>query len=255
MSEVFGTGYSSTYDALYADKDYEAECDVLETLFKAHAPGPVLRVLDLGCGTGGHAIPLARRGYEVVGVDRSEGMLAQAAAKAKAAGVDVSFQLSDIRSLEGHSDFDAVIAMFAVIGYQTENADLRAALESVRSNLKKEGLFIFDFWYGPAVLSEGPGERVKLVPTDGGELIRTVSSRLDSRRQICDVMYKMWEIKGSQVAGETEETHTMRFFFAKELELALDQAGIELLALSAFPNIGGPPGDSTWNVVATGRAR
>ena len=74
---VFGS-YAQFYDILYQDKDYEAECDFLEQIFDRYAPGPVRTILDLGCGTGGHTLPLARRGYEVVGVDRSEKMLAEA---------------------------------------------------------------------------------------------------------------------------------------------------------------------------------
>src|SRR5207248_11417549 len=68
---VFGPQYAEAYDTLYRDKDYSAECDAIEHVFRLYGIGPVRRVLDLGCGTGGHAVPLAERGYEVVGVDRS----------------------------------------------------------------------------------------------------------------------------------------------------------------------------------------
>jgi predicted TPR repeat methyltransferase len=71
----FTENYANQYDRLYRDKDYAAECDFLETLF-AQAATPVRRILDLGCGTGGHALPLAQRGLHVTGVDLSAGMLA-----------------------------------------------------------------------------------------------------------------------------------------------------------------------------------
>ena len=67
-ASVFGAEYSAAYDLLYQDKDYEAEVDVIEHVFATHGHGRVRRVLDLGCGTGGHAAPLAQRGYEVVGI-------------------------------------------------------------------------------------------------------------------------------------------------------------------------------------------
>jgi len=61
--------YASAYDFLYQDKDYEKECDFIESIFVRYS-GNVKRVLDLGCGTGGHALILVRRGYHIVGVDR-----------------------------------------------------------------------------------------------------------------------------------------------------------------------------------------
>ncbi len=81
MSEPFAGLYAETYDALYGDKDTAAECNLIERLF-ATRDGGVETVLELGCGTGNHAIPLAARGYWVTGVDRSGDMIAAAAAKA-----------------------------------------------------------------------------------------------------------------------------------------------------------------------------
>jgi len=101
--------YAEYYDILYQDKDYEAECDFLEQIFARYAQHPVRTILDLGCGTGGHALPLARRGYEVTGVDLSEHMLERARQKAAEAGLAISFHQGDIRSLNLGCTFDAVI--------------------------------------------------------------------------------------------------------------------------------------------------
>jgi len=78
----FASLYAATYDALYRDKDYDGEVALVERLFREHGVGEVSSVLDLGCGTGSHAIRLAARGYEVVGVERSEAMLEVARRKA-----------------------------------------------------------------------------------------------------------------------------------------------------------------------------
>lgn len=83
--DVFGTNYSAVYDSLYHDKDYEGECNLVERLLGAHGKEGLLRLLDLGCGTGNHTLPLARRGHRVTGIDRSPGMLARA--RVKAAGL------------------------------------------------------------------------------------------------------------------------------------------------------------------------
>ena len=92
---VFAPGYANWYDTLYQDKDYAGECDFLESLF-AHRGVPGKSILDLGCGTGNHAVLLAQRGYKVTAVDRSAAMLQTARAKADQTGVTVDFQQQEI---------------------------------------------------------------------------------------------------------------------------------------------------------------
>src|SRR5262249_51990165 len=121
---VFGADYAAAYDTLYEDKDYLAECDLIERVFELYGVGRVRSVLDLGCGTGGHSGPLAERGYEVTGVDRSPHMLERARVRTAAA----RFELGEIGSLDLATTFDAVLMMFAVLSYQVGNADVQAAL-------------------------------------------------------------------------------------------------------------------------------
>src|SRR5581483_2908121 len=161
MSEVFGALYADTYDSLYRDKNYEEECDLLEQLWREHASSPVRSVLDLGCGSGGHALRLAARGYEVLGVDRSERMLSRARQKANALGLRerVLFHCADMRALELERCFDSVVVLFAALGYQATNGDVLAALRTSRAHLAPGGILVFDVWYGPAVLRERPEQR------------------------------------------------------------------------------------------------
>jgi SAM-dependent methyltransferase len=144
--------------------------------------------------------------------------------------------------------------MFAVLGYQTENTDVRAALRTARRHLRPEGLLIFDVWYGPAVLRERPSQRVKVIPTADGKILRVASGELDSLRQLCTVHYLLWQISKGQCVTETQESHTMRFFFPRELELFLQAEHFELLRLGAFPEVHRDPDDTTWNILAVARA-
>ncbi|MHC4638409.1 MAG: class I SAM-dependent methyltransferase, partial [Planctomycetota bacterium] len=96
---VFGQEYSEAYDLLYRDKNYEKECDFIEEIWNKF-PGQIETVLDLGCGTGAHAVILAERGYEVTGVDRSSGMLSRARQKAENAGLEIEFHQSSIQDLQ-----------------------------------------------------------------------------------------------------------------------------------------------------------
>ena len=247
---VFDGPYAGAYDALYGDKDYAGECDVLERIFARFATAPVKTVLDLGCGTGNHAVRLAQRGYEVSGVDRSPAMLAAAAAKAKALGLAIPLHRRDLLDLDLGRQFDAVLMMFAVLGYQTEDAHVLRALASARRHLRPGGLLVFDCWNGPAVLAQRPGDRVKTVPTSGGRIVRAASATLDVERHVCAVRYRLSEFRGDRVVSETDEEHRMRFFFPEEIGRFLGAGGFRLLRLGAFPAIDEPADERAWNALA-----
>ena len=247
---VFGPEYAAAYDALYHDKDYVAEVDRIEDVFSIHGTGPVRRVLDLGCGTGGHARLLAERGYQVVGVDRSAAMLERA--RERASGV--RFELCEIADLDLGETFDAVLMMFAVLGYHAGNADVQAALRAVRRHLHPGGLFICDVWYGPAVLHEGPSERIKVIGGDEDQVIRVASGHLDERHHLCTVRYQLWRLEHGRLAGQVREQHRMRYFFPLELELFVSEAGLELVRLGAFPGLDDEPSSATWNAAVVARA-
>lgn len=251
MTEVFGADYAASYDALYADKDYEAECDLLEEIF-GRSGRAVRTVLDLGCGTGAHAIRLAQRGFEVVGVDISDGMLEVAKRRAaQPASSGVSFVRGDIRAIRLNRQFDAVIGMFAVLGYQTTDEDVRQTLQTVRSHLDPGGPFIFDVWYGPAVEATGPSSRVKVVDTPEGQVERQASAVLQKDAQLCTVSYRLINRRPPLPDAVTGEVHRMRYFFRADLEQFLGDARLSLRTLTPFPDITTPLSTETWNVIAT----
>lgn len=250
MNDVFGPVYANIYDALYQDKDYAAECDLLEHIFERHKILPIKTILDLGCGTGNHAIPLTERGFDVTGVDCSQEMLDAAQMKARSRNLPSTFHLGDIRQVELNKKFDSVLMMFAVLGYQLENADVFAALKTAHCHLKQGGLLVFDVWYGPAVLAQRPTDRIKVISTPDKKIIRAASGNLDVRRHICTVRYHLWQLNGDILTAETQEEHNMRFFFPQELEFFLHLAGFKLEYLGSFLDYEKEPSESTWNVTA-----
>ncbi len=253
MNQVFGSVYSGLYDSFYSEKDYVAECDAVESLFERLAPDGVRSVLDLGCGTGNHALELHKRGYEVVGVDRSEEMLEIARRKLHAADAP-RFLRGDIRHVDVARRFDAVIAMFAVLGYQTTDVDLRATLENARLHLEPGGLFVFDAWYGPAVVRVGPGDRFRVFRQPGREVIRASSGELREQDRCCLVRIQVWDIEGDRVQGRTDEHHLMRYFFPDELDQLLNDSGFTLALLSSWPETDVQPSLETWNIVVVATA-
>lgn len=245
--------YARFYDLLYEEKDYEAEILFLKQLFDKYSRIPVQNILDLGCGTGGHAIRLAGRGYDVLGVDRSDAMLTEARAKSGAGApghVGPQFVQGDLRSFETDRKFDAVISMFAVMSYMTSNEDLLSAMRTARRHLKPGGIFFFDAWFGPAVLTERPADRYRIVNSGEEQLIRFVQSSMSVEHQTVDVAYKILQISNKVVLNEIEETHTMRYFFPQEVIFYLHSAGFEEVHLFPFLNPDRPLTEREWNFSA-----
>jgi SAM-dependent methyltransferase len=254
---VFTSLYASQYDSMYSGKSYSAECDLIDEAVKRYAVRRPIKLLDIGCGTGGHAFELSTRGYQVTGVDLSAEMLA--AAQAKANALDVNRQLrflhGDARDFETGSTHDIAIMMFAVVGYLTSNTDVQKGLQNVRAQLEPGALFVCDFWYGPSVLTTRPSDRFREVASGpGGRLLRAASTALDTRRHLAEVTFRLWQLEGERVTHEVTEVHRMRYFFPMEFELLLAGAGFELKSMSAFPSLDMSLSDGTWSALVVAQA-
>jgi hypothetical protein len=110
-----------------------------------------------------------------------------------------------------------------------------------------------DVWYGPAVLTIRPDDRVKVTSIEKGTLVRVATGKLDVRQQLCEVRYRLWHLAEDRVVSETDELHRMRFFFPLELELALTGSGLALQSLTAFPHLDRPADETTWNALLVAR--
>ncbi len=250
MASVFKKEYAKFYDRLYGSKDYDQECLFLQSFFERELGTPIPKeVLDLGCGTGGHAIRLAQAGSNIHGLDLSEEMLEIAREKAKASGLEgkTNFEKGNIQSYSLGKRFDAIICMFAVLGYQTSNDDLFSTLKCVREHLKPGGVFIADFWYGPAVLKDRPGDRVKVLEDEQSRLIRLTHPEMDTESQITTVRFHTFELEGDRVVEECQEAHQMRYFFCQELAFFCEQAGLRSTSFCPFLTADESLNDDCWN--------
>lgn len=220
MSQVFDT-YARYYDLLYRDKDYAGEAEYVATHIRDQAPH-AKRILELGCGTGAHAEHLAHMGYTVHGVDISETMLARAEARKTALPPEVaarlSFSLGDVRTVRTGATYDAVISLFHVMSYQTANADLEAVFETASAHLQTGGLFLFDFWYGPAVLTQRPEVRIRRLEDEEIKVTRIAEPEIHMNKNVVDVNYTVFiEANAAGLMEQVKETHRMRYLFLPEL--------------------------------------
>jgi SAM-dependent methyltransferase len=248
VTDVFNDSYAATYDTVYAEKNYAAECEAIGQLIAKYGRGEVRKLLDLGCGTGRHAAIFAQRGFEVTGVDRSEPMVARARERAKQQelGSNPEFLSGDIRNFSAKKPFDVALMNFNVIGYMSSNDDALNALGSARRNLRNDGLLIADFWYGPAVVADPPGENTREFEGEDVRVVRSSSGRHLPDSQCCEISVRVTRLKGNRAIDEAVEAHLVRYFFPLELELMLRISGFRLTALTGFPDIDTPASARNW---------
>lgn len=226
--EVF-QDYAHYYNAFYQDKDYKAEALQIDSLLKKYG-GNVRKIINYGCGTGRHDIELSKLGYDCAGIDMSPLMVGIAKENCKKENLDIGFSVADIRNYQPNEKFDAVISLFHVMSYQTGNNDILQAFGTARKALDKGGLFLFDAWYGPGVLSDTPAVRVKEIEDDRYRLIRIARPILHDKQNVVDVCYEVLVVdKGTNETKVVKEVHNMRYFFRPELEFYLEKTGFKLI--------------------------
>ncbi|BFM39513.1 class I SAM-dependent methyltransferase [Synechocystis sp. LKSZ1] len=242
--------YADYYDVLYQDKDYPGEVDFIHGLIQSHRP-QARTVLDLGCGTGRHSSLLVQKGYSVQGIDQSVAMLAKAEARraslSPALAENLQFEVGDIRELTLDRKFDVVLLLFHVLSYQISHQDLLATLTTVRQHLQPGGILIFDCWYGPAILTDPPLVRVKRAETDSLQITRISEPQLMVNDNCVDVHYQLFihDQKASTIQM-VQEVHQMRYFFAPELSLLLQQCHLQEIARGEWMT-GLPLSQHSWS--------
>lgn len=227
--EVF-QDYAYYYNAFYQNKDYQAEVKQVDALMRKYQIEEIHRILNFGCGTGRHDMALAEMGYECTGIDMSAEMIEIAKKNAGDGTRNIVFENADIRMYRSGVKYDAVISLFHVMSYQNSNEDIIAAFQSARRALDKGGIFLFDVWYGPGVLSDRPALRVKEAETEQHRLMRIARPVMHDKTNVVDVCYEILVIdKQTHVAETINEVHSMRYFFRPEIEYYLKESGFELI--------------------------
>lgn len=221
--------YAGYYNEFNKDKDYKSEADVVDALLNKYG-SQIKRIINFGCGTGKHDIEHARLGYKCTGIDASTGMIDQARKNAENCNYEIDFQIANITAYETESKYDAVISLFHVISYQAKNEQVLSTFKTARSLIEKGGIFIFDVWYGPGVLTDKPSVRVKEVDNSENKLIRIAKPSMCDKENLVNVSYDILVIdKDTNKINTISELHTMRYFFRPELEMFLSMAGFELI--------------------------
>ncbi|MYL84645.1 methyltransferase domain-containing protein [Desulfovibrio aerotolerans] len=250
MDATFGD-YARYYNLLYRDKDYAGEVDFIAEAL-ARAGNRPKSLLDLGCGTGRHALELARRGMAVTGVDRSEEMLLLGRQSLSAAGplptgtAVPQFVGADVRAVRLGRRFEAVTSLFHVLSYQLTEEDALALLITAREHLAPGGHFLFDFWHGLGVLSDPPARREKVMEDTAIQVRREAVPTMHPLDDTVDVTYHVTMTdKTTGRISRLSETHRMRYWFLPELRYLARQAGFMPMEEGAWSCFA-PPTCATW---------
>jgi len=234
--------YSRYYDLLYQDKDYEGEVEYIDSLLQAYGVSGC-ELLEFGSGTGKHGRLLAEKGYNITGIELSDSMV-QKAQKTD----DFTCQQGDIRTVSLGRSFDAILALFHVVSYQTTNDDVSAVFQRAHEHLQVGGLFVFDVWYSPAVYNLNPETRVKRMTNDEVEVIRIAEPNILPNENKVDVNYTVFvQDKITNSYSKFSETHPMRHFSIPEMEHFAEINNLQVMKTEEYLT-GNSPSEKTWGV-------
>ena len=241
--------YAKYYDLLYQDKDYKAESNYISSLINTHLP-ETKKILEFGSGSGIHGRLLGDLGYQVTGIERSQQMIDLGIKKAdlKASTSNFSCVLGDCTETFIGNDFDTVISLFHVLSYQTSYESVTAMLNNAFKQLKSGGIFIFDYWYAPAVWNYRPTLRVKKVENSELKITRIAEPECWENKNRVDVNYLTFvEDLSIGKISKIEETHEMRAFDLDEIAQFSSSTGFEVLHSEAWM-AKDSPSPKTWGV-------
>lgn len=211
------------YDELTTDVGYRQWADYLEKQF-ARCSIPVHTVLDLACGTGSLTKELAERGYEMIGVDLSEDMLAQANEKCRdVAGERPIFLNQSMDKLDLYGTIDACICCLDSVNYVTRPALLEKAFGRVHLFLMPGGMFVFDV-NTPEKLRSLDGQ-VFLDETEDTYCVWR--AEYSKRRRICTYGMDIFRQTENGLWVRGEELHEEYAYELDELEDMLCRAGFK----------------------------
>ncbi len=243
------TSLAECYDEFTHDVEYSRWANYLIGLFDKYSDESGIHdVLDLACGTGSLSVILAERGFDVIGTDASEDMLAEAQAKAwNVSGTRPMFLHQSMESLDLYGTVDAAVSCLDSINYLTSKESLNIAFSRLRFFIRPGGLFIFDL-----------NTHAKFEALDGSAFLResdgyfcTWSAEYERSARLCTFYYDIFKSCGELWSREQEE-HTERAHSHEEIKDALESADFSLVATfgELSPN---PPKDNEQRIFYVAR--
>ena len=244
MNQTFHK-YSDYYDLLYSNKNYEKEVSYIKKLIDENCSNSKL-MLELGSGTGNHAVYFSKLKYEIHGIDLSKRMVDISKNKRIP---NTNFHVGDISNFKFDIKFDVCISLFHVISYITDINVLIKVFKNIYSSLKPGGIFIFDCWNKPAVIIDPPNIRKTLFENETLKIERTALPKNDFINSVTKIVFDLniFDKKNDYKHNETE-THEMRFFSEDEINFVSNQSNFKVLGCYNWLDFNSKSSEDYYNV-------
>lgn len=222
---------AGVYDKLNAEIDYAAWADFLEACFARYLPGKPEIVLDLACGTGRMTTELARRGYDMIGVDASEDMLS-VAVDSTCGLPGILYLRQDMRRFELYGTVGAVCSCLDSVNYLTDEKDLRDCFATVHNYLDPDGLFLFDV-NTPYKFEHIYGDNAYILESEqaGRGIYCGWQNFYDAHSGLCEFDLTVFRENAAGTWTRAEETQTERCYTREALTDALNETGFDVLGV------------------------
>lgn len=228
---VYGRS-AAYYDALYAHMDHEGDVKFVLEAFKRHGSGKPKRILDVGAGTGSHALLLAKAGVRVDAVDVSEPLLEVFQRKAKESGLEdkVKLHQMDMTRELPPGKFDGAISMFGAWCYARTDEESSKLLSMLWTRLPKGGLFVFEFWSPLGWQPRKNWDEADL--DDGTRVVRLHNPSLELKDDVYEAEFEHLVIKDGELVENFSESHGLRLRTPYQTKALLARNGFEVAALT-----------------------
>lgn len=224
------TSLAPVYDRLNADIDYGTWCDFIERQFSLYAKKHPESVLDLACGTGTITLALARRGYDMTGVDISEDMLAVARKKCDVERFRHSVLLvaQDMSQLELYGTVDAAISCLDSLNYITDSDALYRTFARVHNYLNPDGLFVFDM-NAPAKFERVYADNAYVLEDEG--ILCAWQNYYNGKTKMCDFYLDIFTENENGTWCRHSEIQRERCWSLRTVKRILSDVGFEFCSL------------------------
>ena len=218
------TSFARVYDTFMDNVPYHDWANYLQDLLREYDIWDGL-ILDLGCGTGSMAEELAKRGYDMIGVDNADEMLEIAMEKRMESGYDILYLLQDMREFELYGTVRGIVSVCDSVNYILEEDDLLEVFRLVNNYLDPMGIFIFDF-NTEYKYREILGERT--IAEEREECSFIWENYYDEEDKINEYVLTLFlqEEEGEDLYRKYQEQHFQRGYTLEEMKRLLQRAGL-----------------------------
>lgn len=219
------------YNRLLSEVDYQKWADYLEAQFQKHADFPIREVLDLGCGTGRMTFELAKRGYDMVGVDGSLEMLDQALADSPTHpnGESILWLAQDMTDFELYGTVDATVSCLDCINHLLSCGEIEKCFSLVHNYLVPNGLFLFDM-NTPYRLKDVYAGQSFVLEDDG--VFCAWQNSFSKASNLCDFTVTLFSACKGGTYTRTDSTETERAYSLSTVKRLLKKTGFQLLSVA-----------------------